>query len=110
MMDEALQELMARLGRLEEKQKEIMERLNRIEDRLFPEPEKREVPETGPHSWAEAMKNREMQDWKKRIEKWDQLPPGRKRASWANAMYDNLIEQKWKEVQEWEEKMRQTRK
>lgn len=110
MTDEALQELMAKLDQLEEKQKEIMERLNRIEERLFPEPEKREVPETGPRSWAEAMKNREMKDWKQRIQKWDQLPPERKRASWANAMYDNLIEQKRKEVQEWDKKMRRTRK
>src|SRR5690606_42147778 len=99
MTDEALQELMVKLDRLEEKQKEIMERLNRIEERLFPEPEKREVPETGPRTWAEAMKNSEMKNWKQRIQKWDQLTPERKRASWANVINYNLIEDKCKEMQ-----------
>ena len=105
-MDEVLRELMARLDRIEEAQKEIRQRLDRIEDEVFPKPKKYEVPKTGPRSWAEAMKDREMQDWKERIRRWDQLPPERKRASWVNAMYDNLIEQKRKEVQEWDKKMR----
>ena len=101
-----MRELMARLDRIEKTQAEIQKRLERLENEVFSKFEEREVPKTGPRSWAEATKDREMQDWKERIREWDQVPPEKRRTSWSNAMYDNLIEPKRKETQEWDKKMR----